>query len=54
MATSSITKQFVIRDPKALERLAAMEARKLPERKETKDSPSLAEGRELLRQFSHR
>lgn len=53
MATSSITKQFVVKDPKAFERLVT-ESAKLPDRKATKDSPSLNKGRELLRQFSLR
>ncbi|MBQ6715946.1 MAG: hypothetical protein IJN21_05435 [Clostridia bacterium] len=53
MATSSITKQFIVKDTKAFEKLLA-EASKKPERKTTTDSPSLNKGREALRQFSFR
>ena len=53
VATSSITKQFVVKDQKAFERLVA-ESEKLPDRKATKDSSSLNKGRELLSRFSLR
>lgn len=53
MATSSITKQFVVKDPKAFKRLMD-EAAKIPERKATQDSPSLNKGREALKRFSLR
>lgn len=53
MATSSITKQFVVKDPKAFKRLMD-ESAKMPERKATQDSPSLNKGREALKRFSLR
>ena len=53
MATSSITKQFVVKDYKAFEKLLN-EAEKMPEREATQDSPSLKKGREALKRFSLR
>ena len=53
MATSSITKHFVVKDEKAFEEMLA-EASKKPERKSTVDSPSLNQGREALKRFSFR
>lgn len=53
MATSSITKQFVVKDPKAFRKLMTESAR-IPERKATQDSPSLNKGREALKRFSLR
>lgn len=53
MATSSITKQFVVKDAKAFEKLVS-EAKNAPDRKPTKDSPSLKKGREALKRFSLR
>ena len=53
MATSSITKQFIVKDQKAFEKILR-ESAKLPNRKATQDSPSLNKGREALKQFSLR
>lgn len=54
MATSSITKQFVVKNAKAFEKLLE-EARTMPDRKvEATVSPSLAKGREALKRFSCR
>lgn len=53
MATSSITKQFVVKDYKAFEKLLN-EAEKMPKREATQDSPSLKKGREALKRFSLR
>ena len=54
MATSSITKQFVVKDHEAYERLLAEISQK-PERKTTTEaSSSLAKGRELLKRLSSR
>lgn len=53
VATSSITKQFVVKDHKAFEKLVD-EAAKLPKREATQDSPSLKKGREALKRFSLR
>lgn len=50
VATSSITKQFVVKDPKAFRKLMTESAR-IPERKATQDSPSLNKGREALKRF---
>lgn len=50
MATSSITKQFVVKDPEAFRKLMTESAR-IPERKATQDSPSLNKGREALKRF---
>lgn len=51
MVTSSITKQFVVKDKKAFSKLMS-ESAKLPERKATQNSPSLDEGREALKHFT--
>ena len=53
VATSSITKQFVVKDPKAFEKIL-QESAELPNREATQDSPSLKKGREALKQFSLR
>ena len=54
MATSSITKQFVVKDAEAFEKLLS-EIEKQPERKiTTEENPSLDKGREALKQFSLR
>ena len=53
VATSSITKQFVVKDYKAFEKLLN-EAEKIPKREATQDSPSLKKGREALKRFSLR
>ena len=54
MATSSITKEFVVKDMKAFDALVR-ETQSIPKRKLTAtESPSLAKGRELLKKFSSR
>lgn len=53
MATSSITKNFYVKDKKAFERLK-QELNTKPERKETVESPSLKKGREKLATFVFR
>lgn len=54
MATSSITKDFVVRDEKAFKKLIK-EVNNLPARKNVvKDSTSLSEGREALKRFLSR
>lgn len=54
MATSSITKNFVVRDEKAFKRLLK-EEKALPARNTVvKNSTSLSEGREALKQFLSR
>ena len=54
MATSSITKQFVVKDAKAFEKLM-VEIEKQPERKViTEENTSLDKGREALKRFSLR
>lgn len=53
MATSSITKDFYVRDKKAFERLK-QEFEKKPEREQTVESPSLKKGREKLATFMFR
>ncbi len=53
MATSSITKDFYVKDQAAFERLKK-ELESTPARTETVDSPSLREGRELLATFVFR
>lgn len=53
MATSSITKQFVVKDYKAYEKLV-VKAEKIPKSEATQDSPSLKKGREALKRFSLR
>ena len=53
MATSSITKDFQVKDSKAFERLK-QELNKKPERKQTVESPSLNKGREKLATFVFR
>ena len=53
MATSSITKEFYVRDPKALERLKkGLESE--PERNRVIESPSLKKGKEKLATFVFR
>lgn len=54
MATSSITKQFVVKDHKAFEKVLAELDKKPEARKTTADSPSLNKGREILKRFSLR
>ncbi len=51
MATSSITKDFYVKDQAAFERLKK-ELESTPVRTTTVDSSSLREGRELLAKFS--
>lgn len=53
MATSSITKDFYVRDEKAFERLRR-ELDSKPERKQVVESPSLEKGREKLATFVFR
>lgn len=53
MATSSITKDFYVKDRAAFERLKK-ELESVPERKEAVKSPSLEKGRELLSTFAFR
>lgn len=54
MATSSITKEFVVKDEKAFEKLLK-KVEQMPERKvSATQSPSLAKGREVLKKFSFR
>ena len=53
MATSSITKQFVVKDPKAFERLIK-ESTKPIDIKPAQRTLSLDRGREALRQFTIR
>lgn len=53
MATSSITKDFYVKDQEAFERLK-QELEKRPERKQTVESPSLKKGREKLATFVFR
>lgn len=53
MATSSITKDFYVRDQKAFERLKK-ELDKKPERRHIVESPSLQKGREKLATFVFR
>lgn len=52
MATSSITKQFIVKDMEAFEKLMA-EIEKQPEREVIpEEGSSLQKGREALKQFS--
>ena len=53
MATSSITKEFRVKDPDAFERLKA-ELESKPARKQAVDSPSLKKGKEKLATFVFR
>ena len=53
MATSSITKEFYVKDQKAFEQLK-QELEKKPERKQTITSPSLKKGKEKLATFVFR
>ncbi len=54
MATSSITKEFVVKDTEAFEKLLK-KVEQMPERKvSATQSPSLAKGREALKKFSYR
>ncbi len=53
MATSSITKEFYVKDEKAFERLKK-ELQSTPERKVAVQSPSLKKGREKLATFVFR
>ena len=53
VATSSITKEVIVKDDTAFIRLLS-KAEEIPERKATKDSPSLNKGREALKRFSLR
>ena len=53
MATSSITKDFYVKDEKAFERLKK-ELESKPERKQVVESPSLKKGKEKLATFVFR
>ena len=53
MATSSITKEFHVKDLQAFEQLK-QELEKKPERKQTEESPSLKKGKEKLATFVFR
>lgn len=53
MATSSITKDFYAKDPKAFARLKN-ELEREPERKQAAEAPSLKKGREKLATFVFR
>lgn len=53
MATSSITKEFYVKDEKAFERLK-QELKSKPERKQVVESPSLEKGRDKLATFVFR
>ena len=53
MATSSITKEFHVKDQQAFERLK-QELEKKPERKQTVESPALKKGKEKLATFVFR
>lgn len=53
MATSSITKDFYVKDPHAFEKLKK-ELESGPERKQVVPSPSLEKGREKLATFVFR
>lgn len=53
MATSSITKDFYVKDPRAFEKLKK-ELESGPERKQVVQSPSLEKGREKLATFVFR
>lgn len=53
MATSSITKEFRVKDPDAFERLKA-ELESKPAQKQAVDSPSLKKGKEKLATFVFR
>lgn len=53
MATSSITKDFYVKDKDAMERLEKV-LEQAPERRKTVESPSLKEGREKLSTFVFR
>lgn len=50
MATSSITKQFIAKDPEAFQKLIT-ESEKMPEYKVMQDTPALNKGREALNHF---
>lgn len=54
MATSSITKEFVIRDPKVYEKLVNDLETQAPKHIRTSASSSLKRGKEKLAQLSHR
>ena len=55
MATSSMTKEFVIKNEEALERLLkSLEEAEGNNTREYKKSPSLEKGEEKLKQFSFR
>lgn len=53
MATSSITKEFYVKDQEAFERLK-QELDKKSERKQITESPSLKKGKEKLATFAFR
>ena len=53
VATSSIRKQFIVKDKRAFDRLLK-EAEETPARKTTTPTPSLEEGRKALKRFSFR
>lgn len=53
MATSSITKDFYVKDKKAFEKLKE-DLDRSPQRKNTTDSPSLKKGKEKLTTFVFR
>lgn len=53
MATSSITKEFCVKDPSAYAKLKK-ELDSKPAREQTVDSPSLQKGREKLATFVFR
>lgn len=53
MATSSITKDFYVKDPAAFARLKK-ELESKPERKQVVESPSLKKGKEKLATFVFR
>lgn len=53
MATSSITKDFYVKDEKAFKRLK-QELKSEPERKQVVESPSLEKGRDKLATFVFR
>lgn len=54
MATSSITKEFVVKDSEAFERLKKELDSKSVEREKVVESPSLKKGREKLATFVFR
>lgn len=54
MATSSITKEFYVKDQAAFERLKSELAAKPVPRREVVESPSLKKGREKLATFVFR